>query len=88
MHEAGLIRDLLAKINELADQESATSVQKVSVWLGALSHISAEHFREHFENETGDSVAANAELEIETSDDIDHPQAQDILLRSIEIAES
>ena len=88
MHEAGLIRDLVSKINELAGRESATSVSKVSVWLGALSHISADHFREHFENETGGTIAENAELEIETSEDIDHPQAQDILLRSIEIAES
>jgi hydrogenase nickel incorporation protein HypA/HybF len=87
MHEAGLIRDLLVKIGQLAEQESAQAVTRVSVWLGALSHISADHFREHFENETGGSIAENAELEIETSDDIDHPQAQDILLRSIEIAE-
>ena len=88
MHEAGLIRDLVSKINELAGRESATSVSKVSVWLGALSHISEDHFREHFENEPGGTIAENAELEIETSEDIDHPQAQDILLRSIEIAES
>ncbi len=87
MHEAGLIRDLLSKIDELAARESATAVTSVSVWLGALSHISAEHLREHFKNETGGSIAENASLEIEVSDDIDHPQAQDILLRSIDIAE-
>ena len=88
MHEAGLIRDLLSKIDELAAGESATKVTGVSVWLGALSHISAEHFREHFGHETGGSIVEHAKLEIEASDDIDHPQAQDILLRSIEIAES
>jgi len=88
MHEAGMIRDLLAKIEELAARESASAVTGVSVWLGALSHISAAHFREHFEHETDGSIAEHANLEIETSDAIDHPQAQDILLRSIEIAES
>lgn len=88
MHEAGLIRDLLSKINELATKEEAQSVTRVSVWLGALSHISAGHFREHFSNETAGSIAAGAELEIETSDDINHPQAQDILLRSIEVADA
>ena len=87
MHEAGMIRDLLSKINELAARESATSVTRVSVWLGALSHISAAHFREHFEHETGGSIAEHAELVIETSEDIDHPQAQDILLRSIEVTD-
>ncbi|MEX2469125.1 MAG: hydrogenase/urease maturation nickel metallochaperone HypA [Pseudohongiellaceae bacterium] len=88
MHEAGLIRDLLTKIDELAAKEEAQAVTRVSVWLGALSHISAGHFREHFNNETAGSIAAGAELEIETSDDINHPQAQDILLRSIEVADA
>jgi len=87
MHEAGLIRDLLAKIDELAARESAASVTRVSVWLGALSHISAEHFREHFDNETAGSIAAGAALDVETSDDINHPQAQDILLCSIDVAD-
>tara|TARA_R100000005_G_scaffold96736_1_gene87147 strand:- start:6510 stop:6776 length:267 start_codon:yes stop_codon:yes gene_type:complete len=88
MHEAGLIRDLLAKINELASREDATSVTRVTVWLGALSHISPEHFAEHFRNETVGSLAEGADLTVEASADINHPQAQDILLRSIEIAEA
>jgi len=88
MHEAGLIRDLLAKINELASREDATSVTRVTVWLGALSHISPEHFAEHFRNETVGSLAEGADLTVEASADINHPQAQDILLRSIDIAEA
>lgn len=88
MHEAGMIRDLLAKIEELAARESSKQITGVTVWLGALSHISAEHFREHFENETTGSIAENAKLDIEVSDDIHHPQAQAILLRSIDIAEA
>jgi hydrogenase nickel incorporation protein HypA/HybF len=87
MHEAGMIRDLLRRIAQLAQEASATSVTGVTVWLGALSHISAEHFREHFEHETAGSIAEGAELVIETSDDIHHPNAQAILLRSIDIAE-
>jgi hydrogenase nickel incorporation protein HypA/HybF len=87
MHEAGMIRDLLRRISQLAQEASATSVTGVTVWLGALSHISAEHFREHFEQETAGSIAEGAELVIESSEDIDHPNAQAILLRSIDIAE-
>jgi len=87
MHEAGLIRDLLHKISRLAADEGADRVTRVGVWLGALSHISAEHFREHFENETRGSVAEGAELEVEVSDDVGHPQAQSILLRSIDVPE-
>mgnify|MGYP001597188625 FL=1 len=88
MHEAGMIRDLLTKIEELAARESGTQVTGVAVWLGALSHISAAHFREHFENETTGTIAERASLDIEVSDDIHHPQAQAILLRSIDIADS
>ena len=88
MHEAGLIRDLLEKINELANREGATSVTRVTVWLGALSHISPEHFAEHFRNETVGSRAEGADLTVETSTDITHPQAQASLLRSIDIAEA
>ncbi|WOJ93138.1 hydrogenase maturation nickel metallochaperone HypA [Congregibacter variabilis] len=87
MHEAGMIRDLLTRITALASEESVTSVTGVRVWLGALSHISPEHFREHFRNETVGSIAEGALLEIESSQDIDHPQAQSILLRSIDVAE-
>ena len=82
-----MIRDLLHRIGQLAEAESATAVTGVTVWLGALSHISAEHFREHFEHETAGSIAEGARLVIETSDDIGHPNAQAILLRSIDVAE-
>ena len=57
----------------------------VAVWIGALAHISASHFREHFEDGSRGSLAQGARLDIEVSDDPEHPQAQDILLRSIEV---
>ena len=62
MHEAGLIRNLVEKIQTIVTQEQAQSVTHVRVWLGALSHISADHFREHFEAETGGTIAAGDRL--------------------------
>lgn len=85
MHEASLIRSLIRKVGSLADAEDANKVMTVRVWLGALSHMSADHFREHFEEEAKGTVADGALLEIEVSTDIGDPNAQDLLLRSIEV---
>lgn len=85
MHEASLMNDLMHRIASIADQESASRVTGIEVWLGALSHMSAEHFREHFDECARGSLAEGACLSIECSEDIHHPDAQTILLRSIEV---
>lgn len=85
MHEMSLLSDLLAKIENLARQNGAQRVVAVRVWLGALSHISAGHFREHFEAGSRGTVADGAALEVEISEDLDDPNAQDILLKSIDV---
>jgi hydrogenase nickel incorporation protein HypA/HybF len=85
MHEASLMRSLMRKIDSLAEAEGAGKVTTVRVWLGALSHMSAAHFQEHFEQASKATVAEGASLEIEESADIDDPNAQGLLLRSIEI---
>lgn len=85
MHEMSLLADLLDKIDRLARQNGARRVVIVRVWLGALSHISAGHFREHFEAGTRGTLAEGASLEVETSEDAEDPHAQDILLKSIDV---
>ena len=57
----------------------------VLVWLGALSHMSAEHFREHFDRDAAGTLAAGAELDCATSDDIADPHAMDVLLKDVEV---
>ena len=85
MHEAHLMTDLLHKIEHLARENGGTRVDAVEVWLGALCHISAAHFREHFERESAGTAAAGAELALVVSDDPRHPQAQDVVLRSVSL---
>jgi hydrogenase nickel incorporation protein HypA/HybF len=85
MHEHSLIANLLSRIDAVAREHSATRVVGVAVWIGALAHISASHFRELFEDGSRGSLAQGARLDIEVSDDPEHPQAQDILLRSVEV---
>ncbi|WP_019567518.1 hydrogenase maturation nickel metallochaperone HypA [Thioalkalivibrio sp. ALMg13-2] len=86
MHEFSLMADLMRKIEQVAADNNARRVTRVRVWLGALSHITPEHFREHFEDGTRGTVAEGAELDVETSDDETHPEAQQILLRSLDVA--
>lgn len=86
MHEFSLMADLMRKIEQVAAEHDAARVTRVRVWLGALAHITPEHFREHFEDGTRGTVAEGAELEVETSDDDAHPEAQQILLRSLDVA--
>jgi hydrogenase nickel incorporation protein HypA/HybF len=85
MHETGLVRDLVHQLECAAQQAGAERVSGVAVWLGALSHFSPEHFREHFETEARGTIAEGAALEIEMSQDLSHPEAQNVMMRSIDL---
>ncbi len=87
MHEASLMNDLVRKIEAVAREQNARRVVGVSVRLGALSHMSPSHFREHFSVASQGTLAAGAELKIEVLTDSSDPQAQEILLESVEIAD-
>ena len=85
MHEFSLINNLLQKIKTIAEQNNASTVTNVSVTIGALAHISASHFREHFVEGSKGSIAEGASLEIEENPDVNDPNAQDILLKAIDV---
>ena len=85
MHEMSLIADLLHKIADEVRRAGAQRARRVQVKLGALAHISADHFREHFEQGIRDSVAEGAVLDIEISSDLNDPHAQEIRLISLEV---
>jgi hydrogenase nickel incorporation protein HypA/HybF len=87
MHEASLMKDLMRKIEGLAREQKASRVVGISVRLGALSHMSASHFRDHFGVASRGTVAEGARLNIEVLTDMNDPHAQEILLESVEIAE-
>ena len=85
MHEASLMADLVRKITTLADAQQASKVIGVHLTLGALSHISPDHLRQHFVQATQGTIAADARLDIDARTDITEPLAQDIRLDSIEV---
>ncbi len=82
MHEASLVSGLIRKIEAVA---GPARVVGVTVSLGALAHISADHFREHFQRAARGTAAEGARLEVEVRADPGEPGAQDVLLRSVEV---
>jgi hydrogenase nickel incorporation protein HypA/HybF len=85
MHEASLIANLMHRIDEIARAENARRIVGVSVRLGALSHLSAEHFAGHFEQAAVGTIAEDAKLDVMVSTDTAHANAQDIVLESVEV---
>ena len=85
MHETALVRDVVRRIEDLARATGAHRVPSARIWLGALSHLSADHFREHFAIAAQGSIAAGATLVIEVSDDPDDPHAQNVRLESVDL---
>ena len=77
--------DLMRKINAIGEEQQANKIIRVKVRLGALSHISADHFREHFVLAAQGGCAEKAELEVEVLTDLNDPHAQDIMLDSVEL---
>ena len=88
MHEFSLINDLMRKITSVARQHGGKRILSVKVRLGALAHISPEHFRQHFVEASTGTLAAGARLEVEQMTDESDPHAQDILLESVEVEET
>jgi hydrogenase nickel incorporation protein HypA/HybF len=87
MHELTLLSDLLAKVESVAQETNAKRIARIKVRIGALAHISADHFRGHFITGARGTAAEDAELDIEVGTDITEPHAQDIMLQSVEVVE-
>ena len=85
MHERALMADLLREIEAVARADGATRVTRVSVRLGALSHFTEEHFREHFVDVSHGTVAEGAAVEAVLEDDLDDPRAAGVVLESLEV---
>lgn len=85
MHETGIVRDLVQRLLQAAADAGARRVSGVSVWLGALSQFSPQHFREHYDDEARGTVAEGAELRITSSDDVTDPNAQHVVLQSVDL---
>lgn len=85
MHERALMDDLVRKVLSVAETEHAASVTRIRVRLGALSHFTPEHFREHWEEAVRGTPAEGAEVDAELDRDPTGEAAQGVLLESVEV---
>ncbi len=85
MHEKALMDDLIRKLEAEARSEGAARVTRIRVRLGALSHFTEAHFREHFEDAARGTVADGAAVEAELRTDPTEPEAQGVVLESIDV---
>jgi len=85
MHEQALMNDLMRTIAAQAEAESARRVTRIRVRLGALSHFTPAHFREHFEDAARGTLAEGADVEAELRTDPTEDNAQGVVLESIDV---
>jgi hydrogenase nickel incorporation protein HypA/HybF len=85
MHERALMTDLMREIEEVARADRATRVTRISVRLGALSHFTEEHFREHFLDASRGTLAERAAVDAVLASDLEDPRAAGVVLESIEV---
>jgi hydrogenase nickel incorporation protein HypA/HybF len=85
VHEKALMDDLMRKLESEAKAEDGRRVIRIRVRLGALSHFTEAHFREHFEHASRGTIAEGAEVEAELRTDPTEPDAQGVVLESIEL---
>lgn len=85
MHETGIVRDLVRRLEDAARDAGAIKVSAVEVRLGALTQFSPGHFREHFDEAARGTRAEGAALRIRQSEDAADPHAQDVMMESIDL---
>ena len=85
MHEHALMADLVGKILKTAAGEGGRRVTAISVRLGALSHLTPDHFAEHFEQAAAGTIAEGAAISAVASTEIDDPHAGDVVLTAVEV---
>ncbi|HZS29905.1 MAG TPA: hydrogenase maturation nickel metallochaperone HypA [Gaiellaceae bacterium] len=85
MHERALMTDLMREIEGVARADGALRVTRVEVRLGALSHFTPEHFREHFVDASQGTLAEGAEVAARLETSLDDPNATGVVLESVEV---
>jgi hydrogenase nickel incorporation protein HypA/HybF len=85
VHERALIADLIRRVEQVAEANGAARVTRVSVRLGALSHFTAAHFREHFADAARGTVAEGARVDAIVDDDATADRAGDVVLETVDV---
>jgi hydrogenase nickel incorporation protein HypA/HybF len=85
VHERALMDDVMRKVDAVARESGASRVTRVGVRLGALSHFTPEHFREHFVDASRGTLAEGAEVDAVVETDVFDPGAAGVVLECVEV---
>jgi hydrogenase nickel incorporation protein HypA/HybF len=85
VHERALMANLIRKVEDIGTANGAVRVTRVVVRLGALSHFTVDHFREHFVEAARGTVAEGAHVEARLDDDLAAVHAADVVLESVDV---
>jgi hypothetical protein len=85
MHEEALMRDLHRKLIEIGRTERTERFSHVVLWVGALSHVPEGTLRARWAEIAEGTPAFGADLEIESSEDLDDPRATGVVLASVDL---
>jgi hydrogenase nickel incorporation protein HypA/HybF len=85
MHEESMLKDVVRKAEEVAHREGVSRVTRVRLWVGARSHLGGPELRDRWAHAVEGTSLSGSEVEIETSSDPDGPNADRVILRSLDV---
>jgi hydrogenase nickel incorporation protein HypA/HybF len=87
MHEEALLRDVLRKAEEVARSERGHRVTRIRLWVGARSHLQGPELAARWADAVTGTALSGAPIEVELSADRDDPNAESVMLRSLDVEE-
>lgn len=85
MHEEAMLRDLVRKAEEVARQEGAGRVTRVRIWVGARSHLAGPELEARWADAVRGTPLEGAPVAVELSTDRTDPNAEAVVLRSLDV---
>ena len=85
MHESRLVADLIDHIEEAARGAGASRVERVTIEIGALSHVTPETLRDHLHVAASGTLTDGATFAITKATDHSRDDALDVRLVSITV---
>lgn len=79
------MHDLVNKAESVVRAAGGSGASRVIVRRGALSHMSPEHLKDHFERIAQGTLLSGALLEIESDPDVAGPGALDLVLAAVDV---
>jgi hydrogenase nickel incorporation protein HypA/HybF len=85
MHEEAMLRDVIRKAEEVARESGPGRVTRVRLWVGARSHLAGPELEARWVHAVHGTALSGARVDIEVSRDAAHPNAESIVLQSVDL---